>query len=166
MAASPYAAAPPEKLAEIIREAEALLEAQLSLAAGADQRALTFAGLLVAAVGALIGAASATSSSGLPAGGILVVSTILFVAACLALWSARPTPWGTVGNEPSSWVDDIAEGADSLHEGMAAMAGYYDAKISANYLQIERAAKAMKCSMILTVTSMTGALVWLGSRLS
>ena len=44
MSSSDYTAASDEMLAEIIREAEVRLQAQLTAAVAADQRAMTFAG--------------------------------------------------------------------------------------------------------------------------
>ena len=53
------------------------------------------------------------------------------IAAGLAAWSAQPVAWEVPGTEPSQWLEDIVDG-DSLHNGKAAMAGYYDTMISRN----------------------------------
>ena len=146
MTTSPYVDANAEMLAEVIRQAEARLDAQLTAALGADQRAMTFAGLLLAGVGALLGGAFGMSSTTHILGPVIAVALIMTVAFALAVWSAQPTAWEYVGNVPSEWLADIASNKP-LHQGRAEMAEYYDQMIATNEAAIGRAARLMKWSI-------------------
>lgn len=157
MVENPYESATEEMLAEIIREAESLLDEQLSAAIAADQRALTFAGLLVAAIGALIGAIA--SLGGKASWPMTAIATSLAVAATFALWSARPTSWRWRGNDPHRWLPDIAR-KRNMHDCMAEMAAHYDSAAAANNLAMERAAMAMRASLLLTAVTLAAALGW------
>ncbi|WP_156348860.1 hypothetical protein [Sphingomonas sp. Leaf230] len=152
-----YESASPEMLAEIVREAESLLDEQRTVAVAADQRAVTFAGLLVAAIGAMLGAVA--SLGGHAPVAIVAVATILSVAAGLALWSARPTGWKFRGNAPSQWTRDII-GERDMHASMAEMAMNYDVAWALNDKAIGSAARAMRSSMLLTALSVVAALAW------
>jgi len=152
-----YESASPEMLAEIIREAESILDEQRTVAIAADQRAVTFAGLLVAAIGAMTGAIA--SLGGRAPLAIVAVATVLSIAASLALWSARPTAWRFRGNAPSQWTVDVI-GERDLHSSMAEMAAHYDAAWSVNNRSICRAAWAMRASLIATGTGLFTALIW------
>lgn len=152
-----YESASPVMLAEIIREAESLLDEQRTVAVAADQRAVTFAGLLVAAIGAMVGAVA--SLGGHAPKAIVLVATTISVAAGLALWSARPTEWKFRGNAPSQWTPDII-GEREMHASMAEMAMHYDAASALNDRAISSAARAMRASMLLTALSVVAALAW------
>lgn len=156
---SPYAKADKDKLDEIIREAELLLDAQTALATAADQRALTFAGLLVAAVAALVGAALAAHPQSLPVVSLSAIAAGLLVASALSLWSARPVNWYPAGNRPGAWLEDIEEG-DSLHNGRAAMAEYYEQMISRNEERITAAGRLMHWSFGITAATLAVAAIY------
>lgn len=95
-------------LAEVIREAELQVQAQLQTSTAADSRALTISGSCLTAATALFGAAAALSKGEPPDYALLVVAIALaislFVAAGLAIHSARPIAFGFPGNEPESWL--------------------------------------------------------------
>ena len=91
--------------------ADLRLQAQLAAAVAADQRALVFAGFLVAASAAL-GGAAATVLTGSSLDHYL--GKVAFVAACgmlaamaCALVAARPARWYFAGAQPSDWRNDL-----------------------------------------------------------
>jgi hypothetical protein len=146
MSSSDYTAATDKMLAEIVREAEARLQAQLTAAIAADQRAMTFAGLMVAAAAAMIGAALGVSREADVTLPTIVTGLFLFAAAVLAVVAARPVAWDFTGNTPSAWVKSIADG-DSLHTALSDMASFYAEMIEANEIAIANAAYWIRLSM-------------------
>lgn len=98
----------------IKRDADAFLAAQLTVALAGNQRAMTFFGFLATA-SAVIASASVTAlATSTPAAsfawaGLLVVAGFL-IAMFLAIRAAMPDSFSYVGNDPESWVDDVAEG--------------------------------------------------------
>ncbi len=129
MTCSPYAGADPAKLDEIIRLAELQLAAQLSLGVAADQRAMTMASFLASLDAAAIAFWGVVNPTAWVSMLVLVIGFAL--AAGMAAASALPTHWEIAGNEPGNWLDDIVEG-DTLHNGKAAMAGFYQDMIRSN----------------------------------
>jgi len=157
MSLSPFESAKDGILTEILRHAEIRLEDQLSAATAADQRALTFAGLLVASIAAIV-----TISTAVPADAAalcLTVSTMLGIAAAAALWSARPTAWSFRGTSPAEWVSDITNDV-SVKKSNAEMAAHYAGAIGRNAAALQSAAKAMRFSMAVTAASVAVALAW------
>jgi hypothetical protein len=146
MSSSIYATAPDDMLAEIIREAEARLAAQLTAAIAADQRAMTFAGLMLAAAAALTGAALSASPQAVLTLPIIVSALGLFLTSALAVASARPVAWDYVGNEPSCWLRDINPAAE-LKLSLAEMADHYDGMIKDNEAAIAARAFWLRLSM-------------------
>lgn len=146
MSSPDYSAASEKMLAEIIRQAEARLQAQLTAAIAADQRAMTFAGLMVAASAAIIGAALGLSRDADVALPTIATSFFLFAAAVLAVIAARPIDWDFTGNTPSSWVRSISNG-QTLREALADTADFYAEMIAENDLAIAKAAFWIKLSM-------------------
>ena len=144
MSVSPYAAAAPDQLDEIIRLAEARLAAQLTLGLAADQRAMTMTSVFAAIAAALIGLfAVLRSDATLDLTSLALLITGFGIATGLAAWSARPVDWEIPGNEPKAWLYDIRSG-DNLHNGKAAMAGHYDEMIGCNAVHITANAKTMR----------------------
>jgi hypothetical protein len=164
MASSQYSAASEDFLAEIIRQAEDRLSAQLTAAVAADQRAMTFAGLAMAAAGALIGAALGAANNSSLAAPIFVTAAGLLISAFFAVLSARPVPWDYVGNSPSSRLNDIADGT-TLHESLAQMAQFYDEMISENEIAISGAADWIRLSMGVALISLVIGLIAVAARL-
>ena len=98
--------------------ADLRLQAQLAAAVAADQRALVFAGFLVAASAAL-GGAAATVLTGTSLDHYL--GKVAFIAACgmlaamaCALVAARPARWFFAGAQPSDWRNDLIAGKPEI----------------------------------------------------
>ena len=124
-----------DTLSEIVREAESRLNAQLTAAIAADQRALSFAGLL--AVAAVLTASAGGSlligeAENALLGWVAISVTGAFVIAMLcAILSARPASFQFLGNDPAEWVGDISANK-SLHESLAEMAAHYNEMLAHN----------------------------------
>jgi hypothetical protein len=99
---------PKEVLVEIVREGELQVQAQLQTSLAADSRALTIAGACLAAATTLLGAAAALSKSSSPDTFLIMVASalglVLLLSAGLAVYSARPVPFGFPGNDPANWA--------------------------------------------------------------
>lgn len=145
MTTSPYATADENVLDEIIRQAEARLNAQLTAAVGADQRAMTFAGLLFAGAAALAAIAAQNITSD-QSGILIFVCLGLSISGALAAVSAAPSAWEYVGNVPSAWVGDI-QSLKPLRESKSEMANYYDDMLATNETAIAKAGRLMRSSM-------------------
>jgi hypothetical protein len=164
MSSSDYSAARDEVLAEIIREAEARLQAQLTAAVAADQRAMTFAGLMLAAAAAMIGAAIGASPNTPLTVPIFVTALGLFASAVVAVIAARPIGWDFVGNTPKSWISDVAK-SQSLQAALADMANFYAEMIDDNEKAIAGAASWIRLSMLGALVSLLIGLVAAAARL-
>jgi hypothetical protein len=151
MATPSFASASAEFVDEIIRQAELRLDAQLSAALAADQRAMTFAGLLFAGIAVLLGGDFGTFSRE-AAQPILVVTIGFTMAAGCACWSARPSPWHYVGNFPASWSDDISQGT-SFDASRKETASDLQELLDHNESALQRAARWMRASMVTAVAS-------------
>jgi hypothetical protein len=163
MSTTSYAAAPKGVLEEIIREAEARLEAQLTAAVAADQRAMTFAGLMLAAAGAMIGAALGASPDGPLTASVFVTALGLFISAVLAVLAARPVVWNFVGNTPASWLKGLNEDT-SLKVSLAQMADFYAEMIEENETAFSGAAFWIRLSMGSALASLLLGLIFAAVR--
>jgi hypothetical protein len=160
---NPFESASAKTLDEILREAEQRLEDQLTAGTAADQRAVTFAGLMATAVAAII-----TITAGLKGAdriATLAVGTGLSVAALAALWSARPTSWAFRGTSPTEWIGDI-EKSQALITSKAEMAAHYGGGIGRNARAMTQAAGWMRVSLIVTGLTLSGALFWAWLRVA
>jgi hypothetical protein len=107
---------PDEKLVqEIIREAEAYLQAQLSLAIAADQRSSVMASLFAAGAAAIAAGLMTLAATdhaqaylAIFIGGI-AASALLVGGAALCILAARPTNFAVPGNMPECWYDDVGK---------------------------------------------------------
>lgn len=142
-----YVAADEAKLTEILRQAESRLGSQLSVGIAADQRAMTFAGILSAIAAALV-AYGAEKGAGIS---LIVMTALLLLGAASAAWAARPIPWSIYGTAPSDWIDDIAEGKDDLKSAKAAMADFYDEMIGKNRDRLANAGTAVDLALLAAV---------------
>jgi hypothetical protein len=93
---------------EAIREGERLLDAQFTAATAADQRALTWAGFLIAAATAALAGGVALFNKK-PVDPLLGYSSIIFAismlrAAWLAIKTVRPSKFAFPGNHPANWL--------------------------------------------------------------
>jgi len=153
MSSADYVAAPAKVLDEIIRQAEARLQAQLTAAIAADQRAMTFAGLMLAAAAAFIGASFGAAQNEALALPVYITGVGLIVSAVFAVIGARPVDWDFVGNTPRSWISSVASG-QSLHDGLADMANFYAEMIEENETAITGAAFWIRLSMWCALASL------------
>lgn len=115
-------------LHEIIRLAESHLNAQLTTALAADQRAMSFAsvvaaGAVVVASGAIAVLESETQLHHVSWVGFLVTAGLL-TSMYLAISSARPSRFWFTGSSPSDWINDIQQGKP-LHQSLAEQADHY-----------------------------------------
>lgn len=162
MLISPYTAASPEKLAEIIRLAEARLAAQLTLGVAADQRAMTLASFLIAADAAILAVTSTSASATMVP--LMVLLGGFALAAGLAVWSALPVAWEAPGGEPCNWLTDLAGDNSCMSDCNAARAEYYDdmlrwndkrLKVGANWVRAAFAAALLSllCAALLAAVT-------------
>jgi hypothetical protein len=151
MSPSPYSAASPDKLDEIMRLAELRLAAQLTLGVAADQRAMTMAAILAAVDAALLSAWAALETGASWTLPILILG--FAVAAALTAWSALPRAWEVAGNEPRKWLSDIPSG-DSLHNGKAAMVGHYDDMLADNERQLTASANGVRAAFVVVILAL------------
>jgi hypothetical protein len=103
-----FAKLPVELQLEAIREGEKRVEAQLQIATSADQRALAWGGLLVAAVTAALGAGIALTTKEKPDYPLAFLAIgfagFLTWGAWTALSTARPEQYHVPGNRPAHWL--------------------------------------------------------------
>lgn len=159
-------AANPDMLQELTREAEVYLAAQLTAALAADQRAYTFAGTITAASVLLVGAAYALATAPNTNHWLIWVSVGvaagLFVAAWIAVTSARSVDFEFSGNQPSSWLADI-EAGKSLAHALAEQCAHYDVMAGANRKTMEHNGWMFNWAVNLALTSVgIGGLSFLG----
>lgn len=95
---------------EAIREGELRLEAQLQIATAADQRALTWGGLLVAATTAALGGGIALATKDAPDYPLAFLAIFFAGSLTWASWGAlsttRPAKFHVPGNLPANWLPD------------------------------------------------------------
>jgi hypothetical protein len=146
-----FAQLPVELQRESIREGEARLEAQLHVAAAADQRALTWGGILIAAVTAALGGGIALATKERPDYALAFLAIIFAGALTLAAWGAlsttRPEKFHLPGNRPVNWMPD--ESTRNLREQVTLarargeQAECLDEAIATNAIRAEKRALAL-----------------------
>ncbi|WP_201829558.1 hypothetical protein [Microvirga zambiensis] len=138
-----------DTLKEICRNAESYLSAQLTSALAANQRAMTFTGLLAAATVVLGGA-----------GGTLVlnhkdwllgsvcfgIAAAFLLAMAIAMHVAKPIGFEFVGNSPAQWVADVENGT-SLEASLAEQCHHYAGMIDSNNTCMELGNKKLIIAM-------------------
>jgi hypothetical protein len=155
---TPYDSADAKLLEEIISQAEKRLQAQLELGKAADQRAMTFAGMLLAGVAILSGLAFGDHPLTTQRPSLIVLAVGLIMSASLALWSARPIDWDIIGNEPEGFLDDIARGL-TLSATRPETALNLQDMITKNDQRMRGYSACMKVSMGIAVSSAVGGIV-------
>jgi hypothetical protein len=137
---SQFSDADSETLAEILRQAESQLAAQLSIAIAQDQRATSFISLIAASVAVLLGGAASL----LLAKNLLIVAWIaaatgigLLVSMLFATMAVQPVKFWMTGSAPNQWLADIGE-KKTLAQSLAEQAALYDEKIEANHSKLDR----------------------------
>lgn len=115
---------PDEMQKEAIREGEERVKAQLTVANNADQRALNWARLHIAAATAALGACVLYMGRAEPdyylAGIALLFAILIIFAGWHALQAARPDrEFHLPGNTPLHWLPDENEKSESKQEAIA-----------------------------------------------
>lgn|GEM_PF-1461671 len=151
-----------ERYEEIIRLAELRLQAQLSTALSADQRALALTGILVtfslANLGGLITAYSDKSWVLFVA--LLFLLAYFSLASFIAIKAAWPVEFIFPGNEPNEWnTKEDLSGPWSV--ALSEQCNIYDEAIAENNLVMASNAKHVKWSVTLLVASPLAALLLL-----
>jgi hypothetical protein len=142
-----------EMLAEINREAEAYLAAQLTAGIAADQRAMSFIGLIAASATALGTGAGVLLLGREPSAIEAFIGVVLLSMAAGLLWSmrlaassAKPSRWEYAGNSPENWRADIAACTD-FHCAYAQQTEHYIQSIPTNKEVLDQNAKLMACAI-------------------
>jgi hypothetical protein len=158
-------------LQEVVREGELKLQAQLSIAASADQRALTIIGFQSTILAAVIAGSTALALSSKPDNALVLIgyffATALLVAAFLALHSIKPKSFTYPGNRPGCWLPDLwlrpesEPDARNIRSARVEQCICLENAICANQLDIEYAAKRVKWSLNLSLitTAVTSVIV-------
>lgn len=129
-----FAVANPTVLAEIIRQAELRLQAQLQSALAADARAGVLASIQGAAAAGLMVVAMSGEVSRAAATAALSAGVCLAVGSVCCAFALRPVPFCIVGNYPSMWLPDLA--GESIIGAQAGTAAYYDEHLKKNEAQM------------------------------
>lgn len=142
-------------LAEVIREGEQMMAAQLATATAADQRALTWAGFIITLAVASFGASAtfATSAGRMPLAIITgLLGILLSVSAYHAVLSVRPSKFALPGNRPENWLPSEWEQGirPSLKQARIEQARCLNNQIDDNAAAAAKAAKLMHISIDLT----------------
>ncbi|HEY0313421.1 MAG TPA: hypothetical protein VGC56_13100 [Allosphingosinicella sp.] len=143
-----------EVLAELIREGETRIAAQLAVATAADQRSMTWAGFLIAVATAAIGGGASLLISGKHLAFALVAivfSGWIFAAAWMIVDAVRPKHYFFPGNIPENWLPEnwlaYPKGPFDLKEARVEQATCLNNGIDDNAEAAETHANALKRSM-------------------
>ncbi|WP_287202136.1 hypothetical protein, partial [Mesorhizobium sp.] len=94
------------------------------------------------------------------------VAVSLFVAAWMAVMSARSVSFEFVGNQPSNWATDIENGKSFAH-AIAEQCAHYDGMIAQNTLLMDRNSKVFNGAVNLALVGIGAGgiafLLWIGS---
>ena len=171
-----FSTLPKQLQLEAIREGEARLQAQLSIATAADSRALAWSGLVIAAATASLGAGLALLNQADP-DYVLALITLSFsgsmlIAAHRALSTVNPQRFSLPGNRPDHWLpsewDCIGSENRKVATAQREQAECLTDSIKENSLLAEQRAQKMNSSFdhswqTVALTAIAVALV-LGSR--
>jgi hypothetical protein len=151
-------------LAEIVREGETRVLAQLQIATAADQRALTFAGFLVAAATAALGGGialmKATNPDPILAAVAFVFAFGALIGSGLAMVTVWPRKFAIPGNEPINWLPAEWRWQNkgfSLKEARVEQACCLQEAILKNQRAARKAAELMHWSMYASAGSVAAA---------
>jgi hypothetical protein len=140
---------------EAYRLSERMLEMEVSIATASDQRAIAFCGVVVAGAAILAGLFDAN----LPNFGLLVSSMILAVSAGFAGYAARPVKLYTPGAWYEDFADDISRQPEDFMKAVVEMAVYNDSHSRVNKAIIERNAKFLNKSYVISIVGLLVAIV-------
>lgn len=169
-----FALLPPQVQAEALREGEVLLNAQLTAATAADQRALTWAGFLIASATAALGGGIALLTKA-PPDALLAVIALFFAgmsiaAAGVAIRTVTPKEFAFPGARPGLWLPD-QQGLTGTAEERAQRdrvdrARQIDTFVRENMESAERSGMAMRWSFKMTFIAIVISAVALGATLT
>lgn len=149
MAQTDYITNDHDLLKDIAARADQRVAAQMATALAADQRAMTFGGLLAAASAVVGGGAASVltaPTANLPLGYIaLAAALILGVGSALAIYAARPTIFYLPGTVPSKWQDDIKLPTTTT-DRLASLLFDYDERIAKNESLLKRNGRLLMIS--------------------
>lgn len=155
-----------ETVKEIVREGEAYIAAQLSLATSADQRASVMASIFTAAGAAIVAGLITLYTEGpddsdpIFAGGVAAAALFL-IGASLCVWAALPVGFDLPGAQPKSWLNDVETGKQ-LKESLQQQAENYQDKINDNRKVLGANASRYKWGAIAGIAApLAGFVVWL-----
>ena|SRR5579864_6114967 len=161
-----WSKAKPEMIEEVAREAEAFLQAQLSVATSADQRAVVTASVHTAAGTALIAGLLAVASSDHAVDfsamywGGAVAALMLLGSGALCVAAAMPVGFYLPGAQPESWRSDIESGRDYL-PALSEQAGNFQDRIASNSETMKRNARMFRIGAVGgMVAPIIGAATW------
>lgn len=154
---------PEDVQVEIMREADLRLNAQLTVAIAADQRALTYGGFLIAAATGAIGGGIALLTKEEPDFGFSAIAIIFACGMLYASWEAihtvMPNLFCLPGNRPGLWLPDQWEShgihPPTIGRARIEQAKHIDKMIRDNASAAELAAKHMRRSFYAAILSTT-----------
>ena len=153
-----------EMAAQILRQGELFLQAQLQAGIAADQRAAQTGGIFTTLSTAVLASTLAYSAmtgsqQKLVAAGISTFFVMLLGAA-VALYSARPTKFYFVGNHPEKWFS-VAEQTSLANELMGEAENYQD-RIEVNARILRENGELLKwANRLVVLAPVAGFSTWL-----
>lgn len=138
---------------EVFQNGQTCLQGTVQLAIAADQRATALAGIFIAGAVALLATAATVKASSLDdpafAWASLVTAAVLFLAALISGWSARPIDFHVAGYEPAKLA--ICDGDDVWMKRYACED--IQVRIDENRSSLERRAKILTRGAIIAALS-------------
>lgn len=155
-----------ENVREIMRQGEAYLGAQLTVAIAADQRAIRLAGALATIGSALIAAAFAMVTAHEPRWALGAGGGAAGVTMLMGMWFAwramRPCDFHYVGNHPRQWWND-ADMTGKLALALGQQTEHCQDAIEKNAAVLDRNAEEIHRALRLTIAApIVGGLTALG----
>ena len=162
-----YSRADSDTIKEIVREAEAYIDGQVTLATSADQRASVMASVFAAA-GTAIAAALMTVAAQqhdvsyapiLAGGGFAAALFIIGAAFCVA--ATMPVDFSLPGSQPKNWKRDLENGTP-LVQSLAEQAANFQCKIDDNSKVLKRNARLFMMGAISGILApFMGLVIWI-----
>jgi hypothetical protein len=145
-------------LNEVIREGEAMLQAQFSAATASDQRAIAWTGFLITLVIAAIGATASIAISGKYFGIACLtgsLSLFLSLAAFKSIRVFQPSLFAIPGNRPENWLPSEWESDKprNLKQARIEQARCLNNQIADNVSHAAHSAKRLRHSINITIFS-------------